>query len=66
MMGTRSGKVGSALIVNIDTELKEFTVARYWDGSYWYWGSWDSADDAESVAKEVGGTVFHTSALSFV
>lgn len=29
---------------------RKYVVARYVDGEFWYWGSWDSIDKATEVA----------------
>lgn len=42
-----------------EDELFEYTVARYVDGEWWLWGSWEERDNAYAAAADVGGRVFH-------
>lgn len=37
----------------------EFIVARQCDGEYWFWGAYEDGFKAETVAKEIGGVIFH-------
>ena len=32
----------------------------YFNGSWWFWGSWDDEQTALKVAKELEGVVFET------
>ena len=35
-------------------------AATYFSGTWWFWGSWDSEQDALRAANEIGGAVFET------
>ena len=37
----------------------EFIVARQSDGEFWFWGAWENGFEADKVAHEIGGIVFH-------
>ena len=45
-------------IFNLPADLCEFTVARYVNGEWWFWGTWDDEADAYSAAHNVDGEVF--------
>lgn len=38
---------------NLPATTNRYIVARYVDHSLWYYGSWDSREDAERVALEL-------------
>lgn len=37
--------------------LRKYIVARKVDNSLWFYGTWDSKDEAERVAREIDGVV---------
>lgn len=37
--------------------LSKYIVARNVDNALWYWGTWDSREEAEKVAREIDGVV---------
>lgn len=45
------------IINNIPEDHEKYIVARFSEGSFWYWGSWDNRADAESAAWEINGFV---------
>lgn len=47
-------------ISNLPIEYKKYVVARYYGGSYWYWGSYDDPEKAYFTAEDVGGQVFRS------
>ena len=55
-------------INNIPETVQKYVVARYviseaatyFSGTWWFWGSWDSEQDALRAANEIGGAVFET------
>ena len=36
----------------------KYIVARFTDGNYWYWGSYDTEEQAYEAARKIGGQVF--------
>ena len=38
----------------------EFIVAREIDGEYWFYGAYANGWQADQVAYQIGGVVFHT------
>lgn len=47
----------TTIVNNVSKSAKMYIVARECDGSLWYWGSWDEADKAYEVAREIDGIV---------
>lgn len=45
-------------INNLPTTCKKYIVARYVDGEYWYWGTFEDGAKAERVAVEIDGEIF--------
>lgn len=41
----------------VDYDIKQFMVCRAIDNELWYWGSYDSEEEAYRVAKEIDGLV---------
>lgn len=37
----------------------EFIVARECDGEYWFWGAYENGFEADRIASEIGGAIFH-------
>ena len=37
----------------------EFVVARKCDNEYWFWGAYENGFEADKVASEIGGVIFH-------
>ena len=50
-------EIMTALVQNVPHDMETYVVARYVDGEYWYYGSWDDEDRASEVAAEIGGVV---------
>lgn len=44
-------------VENTPEEVDPYVVARPDGGSLWYWGSWNNKEEAQKVAKEIGGLV---------
>ena len=44
-------------INNVPAVVERFIVARLSKNELWYWGSWADKENAEKVAKEIGGIV---------
>lgn len=44
-------------INNMPTTVCAWIVARDIDGDLWYWGSWDSENDARNAAQDIDGLV---------
>lgn len=42
---------------NLPDDDIEYIVTRYRDGEFWYYGSYESKDRAEHVAKEIDGII---------
>ena len=41
----------------------KFIVARECSGEYWFWGAYDSANQANKAAIEINGVVIHNTTL---
>lgn len=44
-------------INNMPTTVRAWIVARDIDGDLWYWGSWDSENDARTAAQDIDGVL---------
>lgn len=42
---------------NVDEDCGEYIVARICDRELWFWGTYDTAEDAERTAEEIDGIV---------
>lgn len=42
---------------NVSANAKRYVVARLVDTMLWYWGSWDTEEEARAVAREIDGLV---------
>lgn len=40
------------------TEIEKYTVARYVDGEWWFWGSYKDEQKAKEVSEIINGAVF--------
>ena len=36
---------------------KKFVVARLSEGKLWYWGRWDTVEEAKKIAEDIDGIV---------
>ena len=52
------------IINNTPDKIRNFVVARFCDGEWWYWGSWDNVFEASNAATEIGGHLFTREALA--
>lgn len=34
-----------------------YWVCRLSEGELWFWGAWNTNDEAQKIAREIGGTV---------
>ena len=48
-------------IKNLPPYHERYVLARYIDGNYWYWGSWNCEEEAYKVARNIGGHIFDRS-----
>lgn len=39
-------------------EIKKYTVARYVDDEWWFWGTWDEKSRALEASRDIKGAVF--------
>lgn len=50
-------------ILNLPDKHRKYIVARivvsFTESTWWYYGSYDTEEEAYSVAQEIGGQVFH-------
>lgn len=44
-------------VMNMPESVKRYVVARAVNGTLWFWGTWDSKAEADSVANEIGGVI---------
>ena len=47
----------SITVHNVDEDCKKYMVARICDREMWYWGSYDTLEDAEKTAEQIDGMV---------
>ena len=45
------------IVHNVDDDCLKYIVARICEGKLWFWGSWDSLEEADITAKEIDGVV---------
>lgn len=52
--------IANATIHNVPERAYQsrYIVARYSEGSFWFWGAWNNGEEANEAAENIGGVVF--------